>query len=328
MRGAAALIAIAAAAVACGKKDKAADAPTAEVTGLAAVPATAEAVIAIDVPRVGESPLIGRAIDQLLLRDPDLAARWQRLQASCKLDLAKQVKHVMLALGRKTGDAGNGPVLMIATGNLSETDVVACVRAMVGDGKGELSAKPLGARTLYEAKDGNHAMYFAFGRADTVVLGSNEAWVTEAIGTGKKALDNPELKQWIGLANQQLPVWGAGRIDAQVKQGLVKVTAGAVTQGPVAMIVGIDAGSGATFEAGAVMENSVEAKTLESFANTQKSLLGYAAQGKGLGTLVDKIQIAATDNIVRFKVALTTDEVNQLLSVLDGGTAAPQDAGP
>ena len=49
-------------------------------------------------------------------------------------------------------------------------------------------------RTVYEAKDGNRVMDFAFVRPDTVVLGSNEAFVTEAIGTGKKALDNAELK--------------------------------------------------------------------------------------------------------------------------------------
>ena len=98
----------------------------AEVAGLAAVPASAEVVIVADVAKVAESPLVARAIDQLLLKDADLAARWQKLQTDCKLD-AKKLKHVVLAIGPKAGDApGTGPVLMVATGQLVETELAEC----------------------------------------------------------------------------------------------------------------------------------------------------------------------------------------------------------
>jgi hypothetical protein len=199
---------------------------------------------------------------------------------------------------------------------------------MVGDGHGDLTVKTVGGRTLYEAKDGNRTMFFAFGRADTVVLGSNEIWVTEALGTGKKALDNPELKKWIGMVDQHAPAWGVGRLDDTVRKGLVHATAGAVTAGPVAVTIAVDATTGVNVQVGAVMATPADANALESFAKTQLGLLGYAAQAKGLGPLVDKIAIAAELDVVHFKLALTLDEVNQLLSVLDGGGAPPQDAGP
>ena len=305
-------------------------APTPEVTGLAAGPSTAEAVIAIDVARIADSPIVGRAIDQLMMRDADLAARWQRLQGSCKIDLAKQIKHVMLALGRKTGETGSGPVLMVATGSVAETDLVACVRAMVGDGHGELTVSTAGGRTLYEAKDGNRTMFFAYGRPDTIVLGSNQMWVTDALGTGKKALDNPELEAWIDLADQHAPAWGVGRLDDSVRKGLVHATAGAVTAGPIAIVASLDASAGAKVDVGAVMASPTDANALESFAKQQLGLLGYrGASQSGLGKLVDKVtHIATLVAVVHFKVDLGIDEVNQLLSVLDGGGAPPQDAGP
>src|SRR5204862_299729 len=132
------------------------------------------------VPRVLNSPLVQRAVDTLMARDPELATRWQKLHDSCKLD-ASQLKHVVLAIGAHTGpQPGTGPVLMVATGKLNETELATCVRDMVGHGGGSLTAKDAGGRTLYEAKEGSRTMYFAFGRPDTVVLGSNEAFVLEA----------------------------------------------------------------------------------------------------------------------------------------------------
>jgi len=312
----------------CSKKSSTSGVPP-EITGLAAVPASAEVVIVADVARIRDAPLIDRAVDQLLVRDPALATRWQDLQAACKLDV-KQFKHVVLAIGPHQGpQPGTGPVLMVATGQLVETDFAACVRAMVGKGGGSLTAKPMsGNKTLYEAKDGNRVMYFAFGRADTVVLGSNEAFVTDALGTGKKALDNRDLATWIGLADQHMPLWAAGRVDPRVRDGLVKVMGGKISAGPQAIIASFDPTSGAKLELDAIMANGSDAKELESYGKTQLGLMGMAAQAKGLGTIVDRVSITADQNLVRFKAGLDPDDVNHLVSVLDGGGGSAQISPP
>ena len=311
-------------AAACHKKSTASP----DVAGLAAVPSSAEVVIAADVPRVASSPLVQRAVDQLLLRDADLASRWQQLRERCKLDVA-HVHDIVLAIGPNGGPhPGTGPVLMVATGQLSETALAGCVRAMVGQGGGTLSAKPAGQRTLYEAKDGNRTMYFAFSRADTVVLGTSEAFVREAIGTGKKALDNPDLARWIGMANHKAPLWAAGRVDPRVREGLVRVTSGKLSSGPQAMVLSLDPTSGASLEVGAVMASADDAKTLETFGKSQLGLLAMAAQAKSLGPIVDKVQISSDGALVRFHVELTTEDVNHVLSALDAGGASEQDSPP
>lgn len=311
-------------AIGCGKKTKRAP----DVAGLAAVPASAQVVIAADVARVIDSPLVAHAVDQLLLRDADLATRWQRLRDSCKLD-PKKLKQVVLAIGPHAGQqVGTGPVLMVVTGQLAETELASCVRAMVGQGGGALTGKDVGGRTLYQAKDGNRTMFFAFGRPDTVVLGSNEAYVTEALSNGKKVLDNPDMAGWIHQVDQKAPVWAAGRVDERVRGGLVKVTSGQLQAGPIAMMVALDPTAGAKLELGAVMGSAKDAKTLESFAKGQLALLAMAAQAKGLGKVVDKVAIAAEGEIVRFRATLGVEEVNQLISALDGGGPAAQDSPP
>lgn len=312
-------------AAACGKK---ATKVSPEVSGLAAVPASAQVVIVTDVARVSHSPLVERAVDQLLTRDAELATRWQKLHDTCKIDISK-IKHVALAIGPKQGDApGTGPVLMVATGQLVEAELASCVRSMVGQGGGSLTATDAGGRTLYTAKDGNRTMYFAFGRPDTVVLGSNEAFVREALGTGKKVSDaGSDIAGLIGRADQKAPVWAAGLVDERVRGGLVKVTNGQL-KGPKAMLVSLDPTDGAKLEVGAVMASPDDAKTLESFAKSQLALMAMAAQAKSLGRIVDKIAIAADGDLVKFRASLDIDEVNQLISALDGGGADAQGSPP
>ena len=311
----------------CGNKSGKGAPP---IAGLAAVPESAQVVLSADVARVASSPLVMRAVETFLLKDAELSTRWQRLQDSCKLDI-KKLKSILLAIGppaRSEAGPGTGPVIMVATGELVEADIATCVQAMVGKGGGSLTAKPLAGRTLYQAKDGNRTMYLAFSRPDTVVLGSNEAFVTEALGPGKKAADSADLMKWVKLVDQKAPLWAAGRVDERVRAGLVKVTNGQLKEGPSAMVLAVDPSDGATLDLGAVMATGADAKTLESFAKTQLALMAMAAQAKNLGPIVDKIAISADGEVVRFHANLAMADVNQLISALDGGDAAKQDSPP
>jgi hypothetical protein len=308
----------------CGKKPR----KSPEVTGLAAVPASAQVVIVIDVVHAMDSPIVERAIDQLMLRDAELAARWQKLRDTCKIDLAS-ISHVALAIGPKTGESpGTGPVVMVVTGKLVEAELATCVRGMVGQGGGTLTAKDVLGKTLYQAVDGKRTMYFAFGRPDTVVLGSNEAYVSEAISGGKKVHDDAELKSFVDRANQKAPVWAAGRVDERVKAGLVRVTNGQLKEGPKAMLVAVDLSKGAKIEVSAVMASAADAKTLESFAKAQLGVMAMAAQAKSLGKIVDKVQISTDNDTVRFSADLGMEEVNLLISALDGGAPNEQISPP
>ena len=315
---------------ACGKKSEGPSGPPPEVTGLAAVPANAEGMIGIDVARVADSEIVQRMVEQLLMRDRTLQDGWAKLREGCKLDFTKQVRRVMLALGPagKDGKVGSGPVLMIATGTLPEAEFSQCVEKLVGKGAGSVTGVAKGGRTLYQVKDGARTMYFAFGRADTVVLGSNDAYVLEALGPGKKALDHPELAAWLKLADQNAPIWAVGRMSDKLRAGLVDATNGKVKAGPLAVTASIDPSEGMNIEVGAIMATPDDAKQLESLLTTQKGLIAIAAQLKSLGPVVDRVKIVAERNVLRFRAPLSMDDVNHVLSVLDAPKPAQQDSPP
>ncbi|MDX2090054.1 MAG: hypothetical protein SFX73_19510 [Kofleriaceae bacterium] len=302
---------------ACGSKKANDRSLPPEVTGLAAVPSTAQVVIAADVGKLASSPIVTRAVEQLLLREPGLAERWAHITQSCKLDLTRNVKHVILALGPPAQGAGSGPVMMVATGSMNEADLQACMRTMVGKGGGSMTTKSVGGRSLYQVKDGNRVMHFAFGRPDTVVLGTDETWVNEGLGTGQKAMDNPDLKGWLAKVDQRAPLWAVGRVDERVRAGLVGASGGKLKAGPTAIFATVDPSAGAKLELGTIMASPEDAKSLESFANNELKLATWAAQLKSLGPIVAKVGVSSEGSQVRFKADLTMDEVNQLLSVLD-----------
>lgn len=313
----------------CGKKPSQAHGPPPELTGLAAVPATAEAVVGVDVAKLAASPVIDRVVEQLLLRDQTLSERWAHVKADCKIDLVKQVKRVMLAIGPHAGPSpGTGPVIMVVVGSIPEADLKDCVAKLVGGGNGAVTGKLVYDRTLYLAKDGNRTMYFAYGRPDTIILGSSESYVTEALGTGKKAPDNPDLAKWLALVDQSSSLWAVGRIDARVRDGLLQLAKGKLTGGPAALALQADLSDGANLRLSAVMPSPADAKALESYAKGELALLTAAAQWKSLGSVVGKITVASDKEIVQFRAPLGNEDLNQVLSALDGGSMPAQDSAP
>jgi hypothetical protein len=313
----------------CGKKPTPSGPPP-ELTGLAVVPASAEVVVGLDLKKLDDAPVIDRVVEQLLANDAVLAERWQRLRDECKIDLVKQVRHIMLALGpaRTAPTPGTGPVLMVAVGSLPEAELKDCVTKLVGGGGGTVTGTAVGGRTLYLAKDGNRTMYFAYSRPDTIVLGSDEAYLTEALGSGKKAPDNPDLTAWTKLVNQNSAVWAVGRTDPRVRDGLVQLTDKKISAGPIAFAASGDFGGGAKLTLTAVMATAEQAKGLESYVKSELALLTAAAQLKSLGSVVGKLEVSTEDTVVRFHVALSVADVNQLLSTLDVAGTPAQDRAP
>lgn len=313
----------------CGKKE-APSGPPPELTGLAVIPASAVVVLGADIAKLTDSPVIDRAIEQLLMRESVLSERWQRLKDECKIDLGKQLKRVMLALGpnRPGPGPGTGPVLTVAIGSLPETEFQQCVTKLVGAGGGSLTGKPVAGRTMYLAKDGNRTMYFAYTRPDTVVLSPDEGYLTEALGAGKKAPDSPDLTAWRKLVNQNAPLWAVGRVDPRISEGLVRASNGQISAGPVAFALGADLADGAKLQLSVVMNQPDQAKALESYAKGELALLTAAAQLKSLGSVVGKVGVTTDASIVQFRAALTVDDLNHLLSVLDDTSTPPQDRAP
>lgn len=315
--------------VGCGKKPSRPSGPSPELTGLAAVPVTAEVVLGADVAKLAGAPVIDRAVDQLLRRNPVLSERWQHLKDGCKIDLETQIKRVMLALGPHPGpDPGTGPVLMVVVGSIPEADLRDCVTKLVGGGGGAVTGKTVFDRTLYLAKDGNRTMYFAYRRPDTIVLGSSEAYVTEALGTGKKAPDNSDLARWLELVNQNSSLWAVGRTEVRVRDGLVQLTEGKLRGGPAAFTAMAELSAGVDLQLNAVMSTPEDAKGLESYVKGELALLTAAAQWRSLGSVVGKVAVTVENDVVHFRAPLTVEDLNQLLSALDGEPTPAQDSAP
>ena len=58
------------------------------------------------------------------------------------------------------------------------------------------------------------------------------------------------------------------------------------------------------------------------------ALMTAAAQLKSLGAVVGKLAVTSEGSVVQFHAALTVDDLNQLLSALDGDSTPTQNRAP
>lgn len=294
----------------------------AELAGLAAVPASARVVIGADPDRLADSPLVARAVEGMLERDPDLSGRIERLARACGIDW-RDLESLHLAL---TDDAPQ-PVLVV-TGELAEADLARCVQGTVGAGGGSLNASPVDGRTLYQVTEGQRTVFFAFGRKDTVVLSASRELVLAALGDGQKVLDASEMNALVQRADTDAPLWAVGKVDPALGNRLLRLTRGKVTTPPRAFLGVLDPTAGLKVQLAAVMATEDDAKAMESQLNPTLGLVSIAAQARGLGPLAAKIAAARDGDTVTFGVSLTDAEVNEVLSKVDSRPPPDEDAGP
>jgi hypothetical protein len=76
------------------------------------------------------------------------------------------------------------------------------------------------------------------------------------------------------------------------------------------------------------MSQPEDAKSLESYVKGELALLTAAAQWKSLGSVVGKIAVSVDNDVVHFRVPLTVEDLNLLVSALDPGTMPAQDSAP
>ena len=263
-----------------------------------------------------------RRVGRDTLRD-----QWSALAAACQIDVPTQIRRVLIALG-PIDKAGAQPALMVVSGDIPESRLSTCVKAAFGTGTGEVSARTSGGRTIYSVKEPNRQLWFAYGQADTVVLGPDQAWLEAALARGPKVSDAGALKALVARADQAAPVWAAGKLTPSMVDGLTEKTGGAVKKPPQAVYASIDPTTGLRVELGADMADEDDAKALEAFATDQLRFLSIAAQWAALGPLVAKVHPRRDGAKVTFALSLSLAEVNQLMRVIDSKPEDPQPSAP
>lgn len=326
-----ALIALAAATTLAGgcKKKKAPPAPPPPpppVAALAAIPADATVVVGLDVAHLAASDVVGRAVAEMFVRDPGLAARFERLARDCGVDVTHQIDHVYLALA----PGGAGPArraLLVASGALAEASLTRCLQAGVGGGGGDVTVLASGGRSLYKLVEGRHTVYFGFGQADTVVIGPDLPWVEAALASGPK-VGAGVLAPYLALVDQGQALWFTAIMDPELGTALVRTTKGAIGSAPTAVYAELDPRGGFHAHAAFVMASNVDASALATFARGELALGSLAAQAWNLGPVVAKIEVAPQGAEVHFRVKLTDAEFKDVLAAVDSGGGGGQIAPP
>ncbi|HWN68904.1 MAG TPA: hypothetical protein VNM90_14800 [Haliangium sp.] len=310
----------------CRDKEKKNEPPPVpvDVTGLAAVPAAVRVVVGVNVEAIADAWLVERAVEQMFLRDPGLAARVDDLITACRFDPGKDLRTLALALG---AGANQDQALMVATGNFSEPEVAACVRTSLTEDGGTLSESEVDGRRFYQASarsDRADSVWFTFGDPKTLVVATSSAWLAEAVGKGDKVLSRQPMAGWIERADPNAGIWAAGALDEKIGRELVALVGGLVSP-PRALLGHIHLKEGLAASLSAIAASAEDAQALVALTNMQLRVGALALQRYGLGPLVSKLTVAAEGDTLHLRLALTEEELKDVLSRIDTTPAPAQD---
>lgn len=295
-----------------------------DVTGLAAVPAEVRAVVGINVEAIAEAWLVERAVEQMFLRDPGLAARVDALITACRFDPARDLRGLTLALG---AGAHAEQAVMVATGRFSEPEVVACVRSSLAEDGGSLTESEVEGRRFYNASarsDRADSVWFTFGDPSTLVAATSSEWLAQAVGKGDKVLSRQPMASWIERADPKAGIWAAGALDERTGHELVALVGGLVSP-PRALLGHLHLKDGVSLSLSAVTASAEDAKALVALTNAQLGVGALALQRYGLGPVVSKLTVSAEGDTLHLRFALTEEELKDVLSRIDTTQEPAQD---
>ncbi len=328
---------------ACGdkKKDRPKEgegaAPTlASVEGLHAVPASATAVIGLDVKEMVASPVVLRAVDRMFARDPDLKSELSAVLSACALDVQKDLSAATVALVPR-GEGTDS--LLIAKGRFSESALTACLGRFLAEDGGRLESSKFEGRTIYHQvrSEAPGGVWLSFGSKDTLLIASARELLELSLGEGEKlATARSGLARLAGRANTEATIWAMAAVDDAVGQGLVAATGGQVK--PAKSILGsVDLeGGGMNLLLAVEMASAGDAKVLISQASIQIQGMALVLQIDAIGPLLKKLTLVTEGSWSLLGWQLSEEEVAEIMganllglsSTIDNNDANEQNPAP
>jgi hypothetical protein len=308
----------------------------ASVEGLQAVPATASAVIGLDVRKLSESPVILRAVDRMFARDKTLKDELSAVLGACKIDITKDVDAATVALIPR-GEGTDS--LLVAKGRFAESALTACLGRFLGESGGRLETSEFEGRALYHqvGQDDPNGVWLSFGSKDTLLVASAREALEQSLSKGEKlAGTTTGLARFAARAKTDAAIWAMAAVDAAVGKGLVAATGGQVK--PAQSILGsIDLGEeGMSLLFEVEMSSEGDAKTLISQAAIQVQGMALVLQIDAIGPLLKKLQLATDGRWATLGWRLSDQELADLMganmlglsSTIDNDGASEQNPAP
>jgi hypothetical protein len=304
---------------AAGEPPAGAGAESAPALDVLDLPAATQVVLEARVAPLAASPLARRLVDGALAQDAESRARLDTLLARCRIDLARDVDRLTLAM-KDTSE-----VALVAAGRFDAPAIVACIRAEAG----ELEETRHAGQAVHGTARRENPVFFAAG-ASRIMAATSRSWLHALLERGAALRDRPEMAAIVGRADRGAALWGAGLMPPGAGDRMVALTRGEVKQAARAVSFQVDLGGReAPLQASLRLEmaDASDAQALARFARAQLDILTIAAQRYGLGRLLAKTKIAAEDQGMILSLRLDGDDARLLDEALASRQAENKEQG-
>ncbi len=298
------------------KSDPPASAEVLAVEGLDAIPASATAVVGIDVAKLSQSDLVLRAIERMFAGDKTLEADISSVLTACQFDMKSDLHFATIAIVPRQ-EKGLDDSLLVAKGNFNESAISACLGRFLEEKGGKLEISETSGRRIYHEVSPDRreqsGRWLAFGSSDTLLVSSGQALLLLALGEGEKLSGNAGvLSPYLPKAKLDSGIWAVYQFDEIVAQGLIKASQGQL--GPAqAAVAYADVGKGLSTRIQVEMASESDAKALISLVKAQLTAAAMIFQLDSAGRLIQKIEGSSTGAWANLTWSLSEQELADLL---------------
>ncbi|MBL8626515.1 MAG: hypothetical protein JNK64_34685 [Myxococcales bacterium] len=276
----------------------AAGTPAAHVAAaLRVLPASADVLVGLSIPRLGAS-VLGEKFTAMLF-----AAR-DNLPAACQTLAATDYGDVTVAFG-------GGAIVGVSTGKLTEKRMATCLQAILKAKGGDIASKKIAGRKVYyavgSAEDNG---WVAWTKQGVPLLANSEAGITAALDPRSPKVD-ADLVALANRADHSHAAWFAGRVSAS-KLAELGVPPGVVS-GDVRFYGWLDHAADLQLDAVVTLATPADATKLEA---QLRQLLEPVRQLPDAATMLRGLGIGAHGNDVHVVLALDAATTAALLAQL------------
>jgi hypothetical protein len=284
------------------------------------VPAGPQAVIGMNIIRLGRSPLVEALVETIVAQDAQTAQTLDVLRAvsgECGMELRRDFHSAVVA----TYYGERAPAMVaVIKGKFDEARIVDCATRMAQRMNSALATTEISGYQVHSNPGAPEAGVVCVPGPNLMIIASDQATMetTLAARTPRFGSERTELSAVLFELPQDRSIWGAGVVpaDSDIAGYVQQATSGVLSRPGLTVYGHAEIQDGIQGEGGLVLASAQDASFLLEWANAQISMMRTLLLTQGLGSLLDGLSLATRGERLTVSLSLSAAQIHKIMQIV------------
>jgi hypothetical protein len=299
------------------------------------LPDNTEMVFGFNIKTMTQSPLFTKHFQPKIKEQMEANQQFMAIMSAMNFDPMRDLTSITVAVSNFKLDVAGGPPqpdadpIIVLRGNFDVAKIEAGLGSLIGAANNErVTTSKLGARTLYEIKEGNRPMFACFVDNTTMIGTSSKEDLQKALDRheGKsKSKQSDAFSKLLAKADTKQAMWAVIALPDSIRTMAQGMPQGEVIEKIQGMTMFVSAKEGMVMELNTFSTDAAGVGQIKQMFEQIKQLAGvFSLQAqdpdisKAVSDIVSNITISEGDNMVSLRIEVKSDVVEMLMKKAGG----------